>query len=41
VTAGNGARVAFDFVLQRQEWGLRRGSWQTKSLLRVEAASGS
>lgn len=32
VTAVNGSKATFDFVLQRQEWGLRKGSWQTKSL---------
>jgi hypothetical protein len=36
VTARDGGAAAFDFTLQRQEWGLRTGSWQTKSLLRVE-----
>lgn len=37
VNAGsNGGEAVFDFVLQRQEWGLRRGSWQTKSLTRAE-----
>ncbi|KAI8464889.1 MAG: hypothetical protein J3K34DRAFT_438898 [Monoraphidium minutum] len=36
VAAANGGAAAFDFVLQRQEWGLRKGSWQTKSLTRAE-----
>ncbi|KIZ00386.1 hypothetical protein MNEG_7578, partial [Monoraphidium neglectum] len=37
VTAVNGGGATFDFVLLRQEWGLRKGSWQTKSLTRSEA----
>lgn len=29
-------RAVFEFTMQRQEWGLRKGCWQTKTLLRVE-----
>lgn len=36
VVGQKGDAAAFDFELQRQEFGLRQGSWQTKSLLRVE-----
>lgn len=35
---GGGAAV-FEFVMLRQEWGLRQGAWQTKTLKRVEAGS--
>ena len=38
VVGQKGDAAAFDFVLQRQEWGLRKGSWQTKSLTRAEGA---
>lgn len=35
VVARNGAHASFEFVLARQEWGLRAGSWQTRSLVRT------
>jgi hypothetical protein len=33
---GAGPPAVFVFSMERQEWGLRRGAWQTKSLLRAE-----
>jgi len=38
VVGRDGARAVFEFRLERQEWGLKKGSWQTKSLLRAEVA---
>jgi hypothetical protein len=41
VVAADGSAAEFEFALERQEWGFRRGAWQTKSLRRREAPAGS